>query len=296
MGAYLVTSDGSITLRFDVVTSESWDEDNEVTTYNVEQGSDVTDNVREQVRICNLSVFATNEPIGANNFAQADLQLLPISIDGPGQAGSAGATSITIPEWNNGIAARASLMGVGDVVGGVLGGKVGTEIGGAVGALAGALLGGSGEEDTEISPYLGLDPTPAVNVNAQTYQFTDAADFVQQTIYQLRAWKKAAQLLTVVGTKGSVDSMVIEKLNISADADTGTGREITLALKEVRIVQTTTVNTPKPTIPRAKTPVNKGSQNTTPKPPTKSVAKVVKDMFAGKSLSDLATKFFGSGE
>lgn len=290
MGAYLMTPDGVTTLRFDVVTSESWDEDTEVTEYNVEDGADVTDNVRVALRICNLSTFSTNEPLGSNSFDQADLALLPITIDAPGQDAPS-VTSITVPQWDNGIALRAALTGVGDVVGGALGGATGTIIGGAVGALAGALIGGPGEHDLTIKPAVGIDPTPGASVNAQTYQFTASSDFVQQAIDQLRAWKNAAQLLTVVGTKGSVDNMVIQKLNIQADAETGTGRAITLALKEVRIVTTTTVNAPKPTIPRAKTPVPKGAQNTTPQPPTKSMAEVIKGWFSGMSLSPSAEAF-----
>lgn len=290
MGAYLMTPGGATTLRFDLVTSESWDEDTEVTDYNVEEGADVTDGVRVALRICNLSVFATNEPLGSNSFDQAELSLLPITIAAPGQT-APGTKKITVPEWDNGIALRAALTGVGDVVGGVLGGGVGTQIGGAVGALAGALLGGPGEKDLTIQPAVGLDPTPGQSLNSQTYQFSAESDFVQQTIDQLRTWKNAAQPLTCVGTKGSVDSMVIEKLNIQADSETGTGRSITLALKEVRIVKTTTVNAPKPTLPRAKKPVPKGAQNTTPKAPAKSVAKVVKDWFSGMSLSDSAEKF-----
>ncbi len=263
MSAYLVTADGSQALTFDLVESESWDENAEVTDYNVEIGPDVTDNVRVNTAVCNLEIFATNEPLGSNSFDQAELDTLPITIAAPDQPAKT-PTTITVPEWDNGIALRAALTGAGDVVGGALGGKTGTLIGGAVGALAGALLDGPGERDLPIMPNVGLDPTKGQTVTAQTLQFSTSQDFVQKTIDQLRAWKNAAQLLTVVGTKGSVDNMVIEKLNYTADSDTGTGRSITLGLREIRIVQTVTVNAPKPTLPRARTPVSKGAQNTIP--------------------------------
>ena len=270
MGASLVSADGTITMTFDVVTSEEWDEDTTVTDYNVEVGADVTDNVRVATRVCNLVVYSGNSPIQANWITQPVLAPTAITVGSLGA--SLGIVEVTVPEWDNGIALRAALMSAGDILGGAAGGPTGTLIGGAAGGILGALLSSGVSVPTPFFPSTGLQPKPPQTVQANVLTWAGDLDFVQQTINQLRLWKDSAQLLTVVGTKGSVNPMVIENLKISASKDTGDGRDITLRFKEIRIVSTLTINTP--AITRATPVVAAGNQNTSPDSANASATKV----------------------
>jgi hypothetical protein len=284
MGAYLVDPSGVPSLYFDVVMSEEWTEDAAVTDYNVEVGADVTDNVRVATRTCKLQVYSGNAPIQANWITQPVLAPTAITVGSLGV--NPGIVEVTVPEWDNGIALRAALMSAGDIIGGAAGGPTGTLIGGAAGGILGALLSSGVSVPTPFFPSTGLQPVPPQTVQANVLTWAGDLDFVQETINQLRLWKNAASLLNVVGTKGSVQPMVIQGLTIRADKDTGDGRDITIDLREIRIVSTLTINVP--AITRATPVVAMGNQN--PQPTTNtSAAKQIQNMITATTGGPPAT-------
>ena len=177
-------------------------------------------------------------------------------------------------------------MSAGDIIGGAAGGPTGTLIGGAAGGILGALLSSGVSVPTPFFPSTGLQPVPPQTVQANVLTWAGDLDFVQETINQLRLWKNAASLLNVVGTKGSVQPMVIQGLTIRADKDTGDGRDITIDLREIRIVSTLTINVP--AITRATPVVAMGNQN--PQPTTNiSAAKQIQNMITATTGGPPAT-------
>ena len=278
MGAYLVSQDGTVTIQFDVVSSESWDGDAEITDYHVEQGADITDNIRPATRVCNLTAFLSMAPIKGNSFLTP--VLMPSQIVDPGPQGQVPSVTIglIVPEWDNGIQLRSTLALAGDLIGGLAGSAggqaaVGTEVGGAVGMIVGALLASGVSVPTPFAPTIGLDPTAPQIGGAMTYQWPAGFDFVSAALSQLRVWKDNGEQLQVVGSKETLSPMCIEKFSYVADEDTGTGRVVTLTLRQINIVTTSLVATPSPSpsVPRATQPVNAGNQQPTPLPAVQSI-------------------------
>jgi hypothetical protein len=111
----------------------------------------------------------------------------------------------------------------------------------------------------------GIVPVPLTSPTAQTVQFDPTADYATLMIETLALLKNQAQTFTVIGSKQTFTPMVIEEFtpHRGAPDDTGTGVEINLGFKELRIVTTNTVAIvlPAPTLPRAQPPVNLGKQD-----------------------------------
>jgi hypothetical protein len=268
--AYLAWTDASGTSQtfvFDVVTDEDWDDGADVTEHPVERGANVSDNVRVRVSRCTLKVFATNEPIDDNQFDQ----MVPVEVDInmptlptiPNVMGI-----INVPKWVDLLDLRSAIGSLGGLLGSAIGGAAGnTGVGGAVGAIAASALAGvflNGYEILVPTATTGgpSPPPPATVITAQTLAPSAPDDYVQRAINFLLNLKDGAQLLTVFGTKQFADNMVIDGITTHADSETGTGREIALSFREIRIVTTTTVAAPKPAFSRAQTPASLGNQNT----------------------------------
>jgi hypothetical protein len=218
---------------FDLVLAEEWEQGATVTEHPVEQGANVADHVRVELVKVMLTVFATNEPLGSNNFTGAPLVGQPL----------------VAKVWQSNIGLRGLIQGVGGGVGAAIGGTVGNVVGAVAGAALASLIPPGQEVDT---PFV-----------ASVYKPLTPGDFVALTITLLLALKNAAQLITVEGSKQTVKNMVIEQLSYVRSQDEGTGATITLGLKQVRVVQTQAVGAPLPAIPRASPPVSKGAQNPT---------------------------------
>lgn len=121
-----------------------------------------------------------------------------------------------------------------------------------------------------------------VPVGAQVHVFDNPGmDYVKVTLDQLQTLRDTSQLITVIGTKKTVENMVITSLSPRAGQDTGRAREVGLTLREIRYVTTSLVNAPKPTVPRAKPPASKGNQATTDASTKTSLLKSIISKFAG---------------
>jgi hypothetical protein len=80
-------------------------------------------------------------------------------------------------------------------------------------------------------------------------QFAGADDFAARMVELLVGLKNKAQQFTVYGSKRVEVTMVIETMaqHRGPPEDTGTGVEITIGLKKIRLVSTNTVAAPLPT-------------------------------------------------
>lgn len=119
----------------------------------------------------------------------------------------------------------------------------------------------------------GLQPTGASAIQVQTQTWPNAAgggtDYVAKTISQLKLLLQSAQRIDVIGSKDFCSPMVITSLASSRDKDTGTGADITLTLREVRLVSTKVVAAPIPNLSArgGNPPLNKGKKDTKDAPP-----------------------------
>lgn len=297
-------------LTFDCVVSEQWDEDATVTEHPVEQGADVTDHVRVELRKCELKVWATNEPIDANNWDEATITSSTLSLDPNGvqPRWKVGSGELTVSGWDNPILLRSlagSLVGLaGSAIGSAVGGSATGMIAGDVAALAGLeaafLLDPAEATAGTVQTDAGLEPNVNGLAKVQTQQWPDSSsggtDYVAKTIGQLQLLKNTAQQIDLLGSKQSCSPMVIEKFSTVRSAETGTGADITIGLREVRIVTTQTVPVSIPNLSGGGgvPPKNKGSQDPQDAPvqTQKSVAKQLKA--AGVSASSIAS-FLGAG-
>jgi len=93
---------------------------------------------------------------------------------------------------------------------------------------------------------------------------------VKDAMDTLLDWKKRAVVGQVITPWHTFESMIIERVAPLRTAAIGDGAQIAIEFREIRTVETSLVNAPKPTEIRAKPAVKKGAQNPTPEDPTKS--------------------------
>jgi hypothetical protein len=286
---------------FDCVVDETWNEPATVTEHPVENGANVADHVRVELRKVTLKVWATNEPIDANNWDEATVG--PVSIDVAGPSWTPGPGTIIVPEWDNNITLKSiagSLVGIaGAVVGNAVGGGNAGGLIGDVAAIAGLeaadlLLPGE-RTKVPVQTDAGIQPTSGRTIQAQVQQWpggSDGIDYVAKTISALQTLKNNAQQIDVIGSKSFCSPMTITGLTTVRNADTGTGADITIELTEVRIVQTQTVAVPIPNLPAGggNVPQQKGQQDPSDSTPQKqqSVAKLLANFISGASGGGLS--------
>ncbi len=256
---------GSNIVQFDCVMSEEWDLDTTITEHPVETGSNITDNVRVSLQKCQLTVFMTNEPLGQNDLDNAELV---------GQ-------QVSAPLWDSKLAERSAVVDLASTVG-----PAGVIAGGIVNGLlvAPAVRPQTLIANTYVRDTVGLAQLPGGGVLEGLPQpgLQISFDYVARMVKILSNLKgdystldprtgqqrepTPPKILKVIGTKHTCDNMLIESLNVHRDVDTGSGATITIGLKEIRFVNTVTVTAPAASLPRAKTPVTKGPQNTSTDP------------------------------
>jgi len=257
---------------FDVVVSEEWGEDAEVTEHPVEQGANVGDHVRVKLVTCKLKVFVSQEPIDASPFlgtagSRSFAQDTPTRINLPAPSWVPASGVLIVPQWDNLIELRA--LG-GALVGltGALSGP-GGQVAGLVGNVAAAALLGGIETETVVNTDAGLlPPGPAAPAFPVVQRYASATDFVRAMHDLLKSLKNSAQLLTLVGRKNVQANMAIDGLTFLSEDRTGTGEDVNISLREIRVVQTQQVAAPIPNLSAGggKPPVNHGGQSATDAP------------------------------
>ena len=95
---------------------------------------------------------------------------------------------------------------------------------------------------------------------AHVFAFPDTHNFVQETLTVLSLLRSAATIIKVVTPHWSYDDMIIENVEFARDSTSGTGASISVSLKQIRIVESSLVAAPVPSIPRAAPSKAKGNQ------------------------------------
>jgi hypothetical protein len=114
-------------------------------------------------------------------------------------------------------------------------------------------------------------PTQA---SASVMLFDGDIDYVQNALLQLQSLKDTATLLTIITPRNTYFNMILERIAMQRDRTTGTsGANFSLEFRQIRIVSSSVVAAPLPTIPRAIPTANKGKKDPTAAPqPKQSVA------------------------
>lgn len=248
-------------LQFDLVKSETWTDNAEITEHPVEKGANVADHVRVALDECELVIRSSNEPLDRNSYATATT-FPPQPLNVPSPAWVPGPGLVVVAAWQNNIELRA-LAGALVGLGGGLGGPLGMAAGFGANALAGALLPGY-EVKLPVSTSAGLTPpAPRAPVMVQVQQYPLGEDFVEKTHAKLKTLRDTAQILQVIGSKQVNFSMAIEELTFVRNADTGTGEMLTVRFKEIRVVTTQVVPAPIPNLSAGggAPPTSHGAQN-----------------------------------
>lgn len=219
MGAYLAWPPDNPTtfLSFDVVLNEQPEFATQITEHVVEQGANISDNVRVALARLNLEVFVTNEPIDEDSqWSSGSVGSFgAVTVPAPNQPPQPLSVSITAPEW-------ISL-------------PIGIPL---VGSLLGSLI---NPGSTTVSAPLGIQPTSAFSVNPVVLQFSGQFDAVANTSALLETLRQTTQLLNVLGSRAVYPTMVLESWGMTRNSETGTGAVFSISLKEIRQVTTQTV-------------------------------------------------------
>lgn len=235
-------------------TSRKHSADVEITEHAVEQGADVTDNARPNPAAPIIEAFISNEPVEAPFFST--LAETGGAIDAFSETATVVPGNATLAPLrqlpNAGIPAFPRAMSVKDWF------QPGKEIG----LLLGNLI--AFEVDTVQFTQGGLTQQFLPTVTATTLQFDQEFDAVTATLGVLETLRQNSTQLTVVTQEGSYSPCLIKSCSLEKTHDTGTGANITLEFKAIRIVQTQRVAAPAPLEPRGNGTLSQGNQDTGP--------------------------------
>jgi hypothetical protein len=129
--------------------------------------------------------------------------------------------------------------------------------------------------------------TPPTSVNVNALQWSTPFDSLTDLLNMLESLRTNSTLFDVVTKSWYYASFLLGAVTTKRDAKTGTGTQITLECKQVRLVTTQKVAAPAlPLKPKDTTPVNKGTQN--PKDPGQYTS-------SGAQLYDAVASYFTGG-
>jgi hypothetical protein len=99
-----------------------------------------------------------------------------------------------------------------------------------------------------------------LSATAQVLQFTQRFNRLADVHKMLEQLRNDAYVFSVITKAAVYPSMVIEKWSMKRDAQSGTGAGISVSLKQLRLVETKSVQVPQPVQPRGQLPKNNGTQ------------------------------------
>lgn len=238
--AIVSDDDPSGYVGFDCTISESHVSEAEVTEHAVEDGSDVSDNMRLKPQMLEVVVFVTNTPVisaalDASNPNQADLPTGSTPANTPGYPAI---NDLPVPM------PAASLA----------------QPPGAPLFTPGGLFQAAGAGIAAGLSALGLGSSPVTQFSP--LQFNGVFDAIKNTYEALVALQQNASTMTVFTSTQEYDSMAL--VSVSMPRDTFGGAEFTLKFKRIVFVQTATVPAPKPTVPQGQPVKAKGKQTPVP--------------------------------
>lgn len=128
----------------------------------------------------------------------------------------------------------------------------------------GFLAGGTSALLGAAAAAIGLAKSYPTQLTANVLQFIGDTDYVQQAYDTLTGLRDTATLLSVVTPRQTYTDMVIERIAMHRDKDTGTSATFEIEFRQIRIVSSNIVDAPLPSIPKAAPLVNKGKLDPTP--------------------------------
>ena len=216
-------------LGFDVVFSEEHERSAVVTDHAVEQGINVVDNVRPLPDRVELEVLVSNSPINS-----PDAQRLPLTID--------------LPQPNEG-----SFLAGGT--------------GALIGKVAHALSGPEGDPNnppSSLQRFLGFTGALPSTISPLVDQFVGDTDYVRNAYEAiLTSLRNTATLLSVNTPRATYTNMILSNIKMHRDASVGTSARMTLEFQQIRIVSSSIVDAPLPSVSRGDPNVSQGGKSTT---------------------------------
>lgn len=226
MGAFLYwTNKAGATkiLWFDVVTEENHHLKAEITEHPVEEGINVTDNVRPEPDVVTLTCFISNAPIKVAREVQTEVK-----------------------KEGKLIGAQAGTIQFGQKL------EVKTydpPLAPTPGSLINALT-------SAISNLLKGKKEWKANI----IKFDKDFDNVQDVYFALKELRDTAQRIEAITSVRSYKDMVVQDVTMPRTSEHGTGASVTIQLKEIRVVSTIKVKAPKPAELRGTDRKNNGAK------------------------------------
>lgn len=244
--AYLEFEDAP--LYFECVPNEQADHASEVTEHAVEEGVNVTDHVRPTPDHVTLEVFVSNTPVRDVNgwYSEAlSFESLPVDQQFP----VTGGVELDVATFDKPLAPTPGAL-----------------INSALDALSSLV---DGKPKYKALVQTGIE-TKSVNYGAQVKTFEGAEHATRDVVAVLDDWRLRAVRGRVLLPWKTYENMVITKVSPRRSATTGDAAEISIELREVRVVSSETVAAP--TEVRALPKKDMGRQPTTQVTPTKGMS------------------------
>jgi len=210
-------------VEFDTVDTEDHTLPNEVTEFPVEQGPDVTDNVRVKPRTLSVKGYISDTPLYRNTLNKpttvtADYQTK--TLDLPARPHFEHKT-FTVDVPGSPLQPNASSL---------------------LNAGLKALFGSS----PKVSPLVmkGTEPSPKQSV--QVLQIQDFQSRVRAVFDLLKKARDTKAIILAVTDFDEIDGLVIENLTMPRSVDDGTGAVIGIDLRQITIANSLEVEAPKP--------------------------------------------------
>jgi hypothetical protein len=155
----------------------------------------------------------------------------------------------------------------------------------------GFLAGGTSQILADAASFIGLTKSYPTQLTAMVQQFSADTDYVQNTYNTLTQLRDTATLLTIATPRQTYTNMIVERIAMHRDASTGTSATFELEFRQIRIVSSSIVDAPLPSIGRATPMANLGKKDPTPAPAPKQSVSVKTAALSGLTLPPPAAGF-----
>jgi hypothetical protein len=229
-------------VQLDVYDTETHGMATEVTEFPVEDGPDISDNVRRKPKTLQIEGYVSDTP-------------LPQNLLGAGAAPELGLHGLSVPAESSWHSELTKL----DVPGSPLRANAHALVSAGFNALAGAL---GFDQGTQANLRV-KDPAAQTTVQANVWAWPNWTSRVNETFALLEKAYDTGVLMTVSTDLKVYDNMVFADngLQVPRKTDDGEGAPFGLSLKEVRIVNSLTVTAPKPLEPSGQLKKSAGTKS-----------------------------------
>jgi len=207
-------------VEFDTVDTEDHTLPNEVTEFPVEQGPDVTDNIRIKPRTLSVKGYISDTPLYSNHDVLLNADYQTQTLDLPPRPHYEPKT-FTVDVPGSPLQPNASSL---------------------LNAGLKALFGST----PKVTPLVlkGTEPSPKQSV--QVLKFQNFQSRVRGTFDLLKKARETKVLITAVTDFDEISGLVIESLTMPRSVDDGTGAVMGVDLRQITIASSLEVEAPKP--------------------------------------------------